>query len=122
MKCQPVRCWPLRNGLKRPASWNWLNVSETLMMSVSLRATSAGLVLAAWAGAGVGFASAAAGFGSAGLAASAGLVAAGCAAAGALVAAGAAGAAPAGFSVGFGGTGTSWDWQATASDAMAPAT
>src|SRR5581483_3476311 len=37
--CQPVRCWPRRNGLASVASWNWLNVSETDMITVSLRAT-----------------------------------------------------------------------------------
>src|SRR5438128_1355176 len=107
MKCQPVRCWPRRNGLASAASWNWLNVSETLMMSVSLWATSAGLALAAWAGACVGLALA--GFTSAaGLAASAGLAAwAGpFAAAGAAGAVGGTGAVGGAAPVGFGGIGT----------------
>src|SRR6267378_1866931 len=39
MKCQPVRWMARRNGLASGASWNWVKVSETVMINVSLRAT-----------------------------------------------------------------------------------
>src|SRR5438876_4075370 len=37
--CQPLRWMARRNGLASGASWNWVNVSETVMINVSLRAT-----------------------------------------------------------------------------------
>src|SRR6266849_10491683 len=39
MKCQPLRWMARRNGLASGASWNCVNVSDTFMINVSLRAT-----------------------------------------------------------------------------------
>src|SRR5262249_61937736 len=99
MKCQPVRCWPRRNGFARVGSWNWLKVSETDMIKVSLRVTCV-----ATAGAAVGFGASVA----AGLAISVGFV-------GAAVA-----GAPVGVSVGPAGTGNSCGWHAPPGAAGAP--
>src|SRR5947209_6285250 len=113
MKCQPVRCVARKNGLASVASWNWLNVSETVMISVSLRATAdtfagaavaAGAAVGAVAGSVVAAAAAVVGWG-----AGAAEVAAGAAVAGAAV-------LP---TVG-GATGTACDWQAAANAATAP--
>src|SRR5260370_5247550 len=53
MKCQPLRWMARRKGLASGASWNWVNVSETVMINVSLRATGGRPPAATTAGAAV---------------------------------------------------------------------
>src|SRR6266567_4061467 len=53
MKCQPLRWMARRKGLASGASWNCVNVSETVMINVSLRATGGRPPAATTAGAAV---------------------------------------------------------------------